>query len=102
VNYHAHAAKASHLRPAAGFGIWPLMPAASESRAARKARYTFYIVGALFGALGMALELVPLFASVTPTRVAKACALLGAVILAVGRFSPDRFVERCDALLSRR
>jgi hypothetical protein len=71
----------------------PGAPADGEQRA-RKGRYALYLLGGFFAALGIALEMVPLFASVTPVRVAKGCALLGAVILAVGRFSPDAFVRR--------
>ena len=68
--------------------------ATGESRGARRGRYALYILGGFFGALGIALEVVPLFHSVTPVRVAKGCALLGALILAVGRFSPDHIARR--------
>jgi hypothetical protein len=66
----------------------------TEEPRVRKGRYTLYLLGGLFVALGIALEMVPAFASVTPVRVAKGCALLGAVILAVGRFSPDGIARR--------
>lgn len=73
----------------------PALPAPrGEEPRARKGRYAIYVLGGFFGALGIALEMVPLFASVTPVRVAKGCALLGAVILAVGRFAPNHFVRR--------
>jgi hypothetical protein len=73
----------------------PALPAPpAEEPRARKGRYALYLLGGFFGALGIALEMVPLFASVTPVRLAKGCALLGAVILAVGRFSPGRIARR--------
>jgi hypothetical protein len=65
-----------------------------EEPRARKGRYALYLLGGFFGALGIALEVVPAFASFTPNRVARCCALIGAIILAVGRFSPDRIVRR--------
>ena len=65
-----------------------------EEPRARKGRYALYLLGGLFAALGIALELVPVLASFTPNRVARGCALVGAIILAVGRFSPDRIVRR--------
>jgi hypothetical protein len=72
-----------------------------EPRAARKARYALYVAGGFFAALGIALELVPLFAEFTPVKVAKGCALLGALILGIGRFAPDPIVLRIEALLAR-
>ncbi len=73
----------------------PALPAPpSEEPQARKGRYALYLLGGLFAALGMALELVPLFAQFTPNRVARGCVLLGAAILAVGRFAPGRIVRR--------
>ncbi len=76
-------------------------PSNSDSPTTRKGRYALYIVGALFGVLGMALETVPAFAEVTPTRLAKACALFGAVVLAVGRFASDHFIQRCTGAVTR-
>jgi len=37
---------------------------------------------------------MPLFAERTPILVAKGCAAVGAVILSIGRFAPDRFLRR--------
>ena len=73
---------------------WRSVDPPGEAQRARKGRYALYLLGGFFAALGIALEMVPVFASVTPVRVAKGCALLGAVVLAVGRFSPDGFVRR--------
>ncbi len=73
---------------------WRSVDPLGEEQRARRGRYALYLLGGCFAALGIALEMVPVFASVTPVRVAKGCALLGAVILAVGRFSPDGFVRR--------
>lgn len=70
----------------------PALP--TEEPRARKGRYSLYLIGGFFAALGMALELVPLLAQFTPNRVARGCVLLGAGILAVGRFTPDRLVRR--------
>jgi len=73
----------------------PALPAPpAEEPRARKGRYALYLLGGFFGALGIALEVVPVFASFTPNRVARGCALIGAIILAFGRFSPDRIVRR--------
>ena len=74
---------------------------ADESQAARRARYALYIAGGFFAVLGIALEMVPAFAAFTPVKVAKACALLGAVILGVGRFAPDHIVRRVEGFLVR-
>lgn len=71
-----------------------------EDPRARRARYSLYVVGAVFAALGFALEMVPLLAASTPWWSGRACALIGVVFLAVGRFGSDRLVRRCDALLS--
>lgn len=73
-------------------------PSVRSAQLARKGRYSLYVIGAFFAALGIALELVPLFASVVPVRVAKATVLLGAVILAVGRFGSDGIVRRFGRL----
>jgi hypothetical protein len=80
----------------------PTSGANDESRAARRARHSLYLVGGFFAALGIALELVPALAALTPAIAAKSCVLLGALILAVGRFASDRFVARCEALVARR
>jgi hypothetical protein len=76
--------------------------AGEENRPARRARYSLYLVGGFFAALGIALEMVPVFAAVTPVTVAKGCVLFGALILAIGRFASDGFLMRCEALLTRR
>ena len=72
----------------------------SEERSPRRARYFLYAPGGVFVALGFALELVPALASMSSGGAARACALIGAVILAAGRFGSDRFVRRCESLLT--
>jgi hypothetical protein len=72
-----------------------------EKRAARSARDSLYVVGGVFAALGIALELVPALAEVTPSRAARGCVLFGALILSIGRFAPDRFVRRFDGFMRR-
>jgi hypothetical protein len=51
-------------------------------------------VGSAFAAAGITMGTMPLFAQHTPILMAKGCALLGALILAVGRFAPDHFLRR--------
>ena len=53
-----------------------------------------------FVALGFALEMVPAFALVAPPLAGRVCAGVGAVILSAGRFGSDRFVLRCEMLLT--
>jgi hypothetical protein len=67
---------------------------------ARRARYFLYAIGAAFVALGFALESVPSFAAMTPWYAGRASAFVGAVFLSIGRFGSDRFVRRCESLLS--
>ena len=58
-------------------------------RAARKRRNRVYVVGSAVAAAGLTMGTMPMFTAFTPILVAKGCALVGAVILAVGRFVPD-------------
>lgn len=53
-----------------------------------------YVVGSAVAAAGIAMGTMPVFTAMTPILVAKACAAVGAVILAVGRFAPDHVLER--------
>ena len=62
--------------------------------APRKRRYTFYLVGSAVAAAGITLGTMPMFREMTPILVAKGIALVGAMILAVGRFAPDSFLRR--------
>jgi hypothetical protein len=71
-----------------------------EDRAARRARYFLYLLGGLFVALGFSLERVPAMADIAPPLAGRICAGIGAVILAAGRFGSDRFVLRCERLLT--
>jgi hypothetical protein len=72
----------------------------NEDRAARRARYFLYLLGGVFVALGFSLEMVPAMAAVAPALAGRICAGIGAVILSVGRFGPDRLVLRCETLLT--
>jgi hypothetical protein len=67
---------------------------------ARRARYLLYMIGGAFVALGFALESVPTLAAVTPWYAGRASAFVGAVFLSIGRFGSDRFVRRCESLLT--
>ncbi|MEP7243297.1 MAG: hypothetical protein ABI885_06375 [Gammaproteobacteria bacterium] len=71
-----------------------------EARSARRARYFLYLLGAVFVALGFALEMVPALAAVAPDIGGRVCAGIGTVILAAGRFGSDRFVCRCEMVLT--
>jgi hypothetical protein len=68
-------------------------------RRIRKLRYRFYVVGSAFAVAGMTMGTMPVFTQRTPILVAKGCALFGALILAVGRFTPDHVLAR---VVSRR
>jgi hypothetical protein len=77
-----------------------LSPQATEAdRRLRQLRYRFYVVGSAFAVAGMAMGTMPVFTQRTPILVAKGCALVGAVILAIGRFTPDHVLAR---LVSRK
>lgn len=67
---------------------------------ARRARYFLYLLGGVFVALGFALEMVPAMAAVAPELAGRISAGMGALILAAGRFGSDRFVLRCEMLLT--
>ena len=67
---------------------------AENSALARKRRYAIYLVGSAFAAAGITLGTMPVFTATTPILVSKGCALTGALILAVGRFLPDRLLLR--------
>jgi hypothetical protein len=72
----------------------------AEDRAARRARYFLYLLGGVFVALGFSVERVPAMADIAPALAGRICAGIGAVILAAGRFGSDRFVLRCERLLT--
>lgn len=72
----------------------------TEDGAARRARYFLYLLGGVFVALGFSLERVPAIADVAPPLGGRICAGIGAMILAAGRFGSDRFVLRCQMLLT--
>jgi hypothetical protein len=74
----------------------------SEDKAARRARYFLYLLGGAFVALGFSLEMVPALAAVAPSLAGRVSAGIGAVILSAGRFGSDRFVRRCETLLTGR
>lgn len=71
-----------------------------DDSTARRARYFLYLLGGIFVALGFALEGVPAMAAVAPDLAGRACAGIGALILALGRFGSDRLVRRCEMLLT--
>jgi uncharacterized membrane protein len=53
-----------------------------------------YVVGSAVAAAGIVMGTMPVFTAMTPILVAKVCAAVGAVILAVGRFAPDHLLKR--------
>jgi hypothetical protein len=63
-------------------------------RAERRRRNRLYLIGTAVAIAGITMGTMPLFAERTPVVVSKACAALGAVILAIGRFAPDHFLRR--------
>ena len=71
-----------------------------EDSTARRARYFLYLLGGVFVALGFSLEMVPALAAVFPSLAGRVCAGVGAVIMSAGRFGSDRFVRRCEMLLT--
>lgn len=60
----------------------------------RKRRTSFYLVGSAIAVAGMMLGTMPMFRELTPMLVARGVALVGAMILAVGRFGSDAFLRR--------
>jgi hypothetical protein len=72
----------------------------SDDRDSRRARYFLYLLGGVFVALGFSLEMVPAFAALSPSLAGRVCAGVGAVILSAGRFGSDRFVRRCEMVLT--
>ena len=74
----------------------------TEDKAARRARYFLYLLGGVFVALGFSLEMVPALAAVAPGIAGRVCAGIGALVLSAGRFGSDRFVLRCQMLLTGR
>lgn len=72
----------------------------ADDRPARRARYFLYVLGGLFVATGFSLEMIPVLAAVSPALGGRICAGIGAVILSAGRFGSDRFVVRCESLLT--
>lgn len=71
-----------------------------EHESVRRARYFFYTLGGIFTALALVFDLVPSLAVVVPDHAVKGCALLAIALLAIGRFAPDRWVLRCQGLLT--
>ncbi len=65
-----------------------------DLRAQRRRRHGLYLVGTAIAIAGVIMGTMPLFAARTPILVAKGCAAVGAVILSIGRFAPDRFLRR--------
>jgi hypothetical protein len=65
-----------------------------DLRAERRRRHRLYLVGTAVAMAGIAMGTMPLFVERTPILVAKSCAVVGAVILAIGRFAPDHFLRR--------
>jgi hypothetical protein len=53
-----------------------------------------YLVGSAVAAAGITMGTMPVFTAMTPIVVAKSCAAVGALILAVGRFVPDHVLMR--------
>jgi len=72
----------------------------TEDKAARRARYFLYLLGGVFVALGFSLEMVPPLAAIAPSLAGRVCAGIGAVVLSAGRFGSDRFVRRCEMVLT--
>jgi hypothetical protein len=72
----------------------------SPNHTARRARYCIYVLGGACVALGFSLEMVPSLADVCPPLAGRICAGIGAVVMAVGRFGSDRFLRRCEMLLT--
>jgi hypothetical protein len=62
-------------------------------RAERRRRNALYLVGTAVAIAGIIMG-TPLLAERTPIAVAKGCAAVGALILALGRFAPDHFLRR--------
>lgn len=73
-----------------------------HAKSARRARHFLYGLGIAFVLLGFSLEMIPALASVAAPLAGRICAGIGAVILSVGRFGPDRWVRRCQSLLTGR
>ena len=71
-----------------------------EDAATRRARYFLYGLGALFVALGFCLEMVPQLAAHTPWWSGRASVAIAVVFLSIGRFGSDRFVRRCEQMLT--
>ena len=71
-----------------------------EDKAARRARYFLYLLGGAFVALGFSLEMVPALAVVAPSLAGRVSAGIGAIVLSAGRFGSDRFVRRCETVLT--
>jgi hypothetical protein len=72
----------------------------TEDAATRRARYFLYLVGGAFVALGFSLEMVPALAAVSHPLAGRICAGIGALVLSAGRFGSDRFVRRCELVLT--
>jgi hypothetical protein len=72
---------------------------AALNAATRKRRVALYVTGSAFAAAGITAGTMPLLIAFTPVLVAKGVALLGAMILAVGRFSPDHLLRRIPPAL---
>lgn len=75
-------------------------PAGNEPQSVRRARYFLYALGGIFTALALLFDLAPSLASVVPDYAVRGCALLAVALLSIGRFAPDRWVLRCQGLLT--
>ncbi len=72
---------------------------AVEIAAVRRARYFFYVLGGFFALLSIALGVEPNLQAVTPVYAVRGCALIGVLLLSMGRFTTDRWALRCQNLL---
>jgi hypothetical protein len=72
----------------------PVSQADDALLAERRRRNRLYVIGTAVAIAGIVMGSAPLFAERTPIVVAKGCAAVGALILAIGRLAPDHFLRR--------
>lgn len=72
----------------------------NERQPVRRARYFFYGLGGIFTALALLFDLVPSLSSAVPDAAVKGCAMLAVLLLAIGRFSTDRWVLRFQGMFT--